>query len=165
MTLPAPPIHELRLVAYMRSRLRDPDNKLFEDSEYENYLESTSCSCSRDPISTRAYRRGTSDMFKYQACMGYLWRVELDSPTAGQNYVINEASFLIFNPESGETADYLAIKGYPVDVDLALYRCLLDAANNPAKAAVYMQANGFTADTRDGARALREQAQHILGVR
>lgn len=162
MSVAAPPVHELRLLAFLKQRLRDPNNKLFEDHEYETYLWKNRCGCMTDRTTSRARRSESTDLFFYPGRAGLLWRVEVQSPTTGQSYVINEAARMIFNPEGGETAEYLEIKGFPVSVAGAAYDALMDAATNPAKTAIYLQSNGFTSDTRDGARQLRAQAQHFL---
>lgn len=162
MTTAAPPIHELSLLSFVKQRLRDQKNELFSDQEYETYLWRNRITCSVDRTTLRATRSESTDMFFYPRCSGLIWRVEVQDPTADQSYVVNEAALMIFNPEGGETADTLTIKGYPVSVAGAVYDAMMDAANDPAKCAIYLMSNGFTSDTRDGARMLREQAQHIL---
>lgn len=147
----------------MRSRLRDPENKLYTDDEYSQYLWMTrTCGVNRRTVYAR--KSDSPGLYFFDSC-SQLWQVEVQSPTAGQDYEINEPAGIIYNPQQGETRTTLTLLAFPVDVDIAMYNALMDAATNPAKSAIYMASNGFTVDSREAPRILREQAQHILGQR
>ena len=91
-------------------------------------------------------------------CNGYLWQAEVQTPTAGQDYVINEISGIVFNPEGGDTRTELTLKGWRVNPHKAIVKAMLDASHNPAKSAVYLQANGMTVDTRQATEEMRRAA-------
>ncbi len=150
----------------MKQRLRDEENALFSNDEYATFLWGTVKNRQRQTVRARLH---DTQLYLYSTacypCGGDLWGVRINAPTAGEEYRVNEASGVVFCVQGLEARDDFEISGTVANVDIALFNALEAAAANPAKAAVYLQSNGFVVDARDASEQIRTYSQHILGVR
>lgn len=175
MTVPPNPLTELTLLQYFKSRICDESNTLFSDAEYERYLENAAvCPSSRQSwwAYGRRKRDGTLDgsgiyTFAGRRCNKDTWlmSVEIEDLTASVDYRIDEGAMrIVATPAATETRLNFEITGIEVCLETAMRRVFMDGSARPTKASVYLSKNGFTVDSRDAARAMREHAQHIAGV-
>lgn len=175
MSVPPNPLTEVSLLSYFKSRICDDGNVLFNDHEYETYLEQAAV-CATQRASWWAYGRrkrdGTLDgsgIYSYlnRRCNRKTWLmdVQIESLTPVVDYRIDEGAMrILVNPAATETRVNFEITGIEICLEKAMKQVFVDGAARPTKASVYMSKNGFTVDARDVAKAMREHAQHICGV-
>lgn len=175
MSVPPNPLTAVSLLQYFKSRICDEGNVLFKDAEYETYLEQAAV-CATQRAAWFAYGRkkrdGTLDgsgIYSYlsRRCNRETWLmdVQIESLTPSVVYRIDEGAMrILVNPAATETRVNFEISGIEVCIKQAMKQVFVDGAARPTKASVYLSKNGFTVDSRDAARAMREHAQHICGV-
>lgn len=173
--IPPNPFTSCSLLQYFKSRICDDQNVLFNDTEYERYLELAAILPNRRQ-SWYAYgrkkRNGTLDgsgIYSYQnhRCQRDTWLmdVEIETLTPSVVYRIDEGALrIVVDPATTETRANFEVTGVEVCIKEAMRRVFVDGAARPTKASVYLSKNGFTVDSRDAARAMREHAQQICGV-
>lgn len=168
------------LLEYLKSRIKDRNNVLFEDDEYERYLDAGAF----NPAFMRSVwaqgrrtREGTLDGTGYysyrgqwcQPCGGigyYLMNATITEPNASDDYRIDEGAMRFTNISASPADDRILVevRGISVYLREVMAQIFRDAAASPTKSTVYLSQNGLTVDTRDAAQAMRTHAQQIMGA-
>lgn len=168
------------LLQYLKSRIKDSDNVLFEDAEYERYLEQFSENSNyRRSVwaQGRKTRAGVLDGSGYYGYRGqwchpcggldfFLMDVQIAEPNASDDYRIDEGARRITNISNPAADDRLQfeVSGISVCLRTVMAQIFRDAAASPTKTAVYLNQNGLTVDSRDSAQIMRTHAQQIMGA-
>lgn len=168
------------LLEYLKSRIKDTNNVLFDDAEYERYLEQFSeNSTYRRTVWAQARKTNAgvldgSGYYSYRGqwchpCGGldfFLMGVQITTPNASDNYRIDEGARRITNISDPAVDDRLQfeVSGISVCLRTVMAQIFRDSAASPTKTAVYLNQNGLTVDSRDSAQIMRTHAQQIMGA-
>lgn len=168
------------LLQHLKSRIQDKNNVLFQDDEYERYMDqfAENSGYVRSVYAQgRRNRSGVLDGSGYYSyrnqwchpCGGlglYLMHTTIVEPNAGDTYWIDEGAMRITNITSPAADDRVQfeVTGVSVCLRKVMAQVFRDAAASPTKSAVYLSQNGLTVDTRDAAQAMRTHAQQIMGA-
>lgn len=152
------------LVTNAKRLLRDMDNSVFKDEDYETIAWNLIDAVSTRPTVTAVLRTGTNQ-FIYPRVNGMLlWQVTFDQ-NSSEKYDVNEAARLIVNVGSADSRTEFTVTGDMLDFDQYMHDILMEIANSPAKSATYLTANGLTVDSRQAPAIIVEHARTKIGIR